>query len=138
MNRFAQEEGFNKIALGHHLDDAVETFILNLFYNGKLKTMAPVRFMDRSGITVVRPLIYLREREIEESLSLMGLKSLLSPCPIAGATKRGAIKELLRGDEDFVSNIAGAMRIPEEPLKLWPKEPSRNQLWRLFKEFWSK
>jgi tRNA 2-thiocytidine biosynthesis protein TtcA len=138
MSKFAQEKGFNKIALGHHIDDAVETFLLNLFYNGKLKTMAPVRFMDRSSITIVRPLIYLRESEIEETLSLMGLKPLRSPCPIAGTTKRVAIKELLKGDEDLVSNIVGAMRTPEESLELWPKEPQRHQIWQLFKEFWSK
>ncbi|MCL2498697.1 MAG: tRNA 2-thiocytidine biosynthesis TtcA family protein, partial [Symbiobacteriaceae bacterium] len=64
INRIAVKEGYNKIALGHHLDDAVETFLMSILLAGKIETFTPVTSQDRSQVTVIRPLVLLREKEI--------------------------------------------------------------------------
>ena len=79
-NRRAQELGFNKVALAHHNDDAVETFFMNLVTSGQLRTFLPVTPLSRSGITVLRPLLYYREQEIRELVAKLGLK--LSKTPV--------------------------------------------------------
>ena len=64
LNNEITSNGYNKLALGHHLDDVVETFMLSLFYEGRLSTMQPKSFMSRSGVTLIRPMIYLSEKDI--------------------------------------------------------------------------
>ena len=63
LNSAAKREHCNKLALGHNLDDVLETFLMNLFFAGSLSTFAPVTYMDRSGMTVIRPLVYTPEKE---------------------------------------------------------------------------
>ena len=92
-NRRAQELGFNKVALAHHNDDAVETFFMNLVTSGQLRTFLPVTPLSRSGITVLRPLLYYREQEIRELVAKLGLKPIKNPCPYDGHTMRQDIKE---------------------------------------------
>ena len=87
-NRRAQELGFNKVALAHHNDDAVETFFMNLVTSGQLRTFLPVTPLSRSGITVLRPLLYYREQEIRELVAKLGLKPIKNPCPYDGHTMR--------------------------------------------------
>lgn len=138
MARFAKENGFTKIALGHHLDDAVETFLLNLFFIGQLKVMSPVIHLHRTGVDLIRPLIYLRESQVEEGFSLLGLEPLPSACPFSDKTQRNQVKEFLRRNDDFFPNIARGMRMRDGEMKLWPPEPSREDIWKLFKAFWNK
>ncbi len=95
INNTARELGLNKLALGHHLDDAIETFFMSLVYNGQLKTFSPVTYMDRSGITLIRPMIYLNGKTVETLVKRLGLPVLKSLCPVDGKTKREEAKEIV-------------------------------------------
>ena len=89
------ERGIHKIALGHHFDDAVETFFLSLFYEGRLSCFQPVTYLDRTDITQIRPLLYCGENLIRHTAERMKLPVVENPCPADGNTKRQEIKELI-------------------------------------------
>lgn len=91
----AIEAGCNKIALGHHYDDAVETFMLNLFHEGRLGSFSPVTYLDRKKITLIRPLIYAPEKDIRYFLAHNDLPVVPTSCPEDGHTEREEIKQLL-------------------------------------------
>ena len=91
----AQELGCNKIALGHHYDDAVETFFLSLIFEGRLSCFQPVTWLDRTEITQIRPLLYCGENLIRHTAERLDLPVLENPCPANGNTKRQEIKELI-------------------------------------------
>ena len=95
----AKEAGCNKVALGHHYDDAVETFMLNLFFEGRLGCFSPKSFLTRREITVIRPLLYARERDVEYFARKRSLPVVKSPCPEDHATEREKMKLLLRSLE---------------------------------------
>ncbi|HSB05157.1 MAG TPA: ATP-binding protein [Thermodesulfobacteriota bacterium] len=86
----------NKIALGHHKDDIIETFLLNIFYSAEISTMLPVQTMFKGKLTIIRPLALIEERKIERFAREMGLPSGPSGCPLSGKTKRKEIKELIQ------------------------------------------
>lgn len=119
----AAKHGYQKLALGHHHDDAVETFLLSILYSGQIRTFTPKAHMDRSGITVIRPLSYLREHEIKKGVALTGFTPLASRCPLDCTSQRAVVKNLLHDlvhDNRFVyTNIAAAMRAGR-PCELWP------------------
>jgi len=92
----AKALGANKVALGHHYDDATETFMLNLIHEGRLGCFRPVTYLDRSDLTVIRPLIYLREKEVARFVLGHGIPVVKNPCPADGATQRQSVKELLK------------------------------------------
>lgn len=94
-----KERGLNKIALGHHYDDAVETFFLSLFYEGRLSCFHPVTYLDRMDITQIRPLLYVSEAMVREAAQRLQLPVVHNPCPADGATKRQAVKDLIAGLE---------------------------------------
>ena len=96
INRFAKENNYNKIAYAHHNDDAVETFFMSLLYSGQLKTFLPKTYLDRMDLTVIRPLVYFREFELQETYKIHGLNPIASPCPINGKTKRQEVKDLIK------------------------------------------
>ena len=131
LNRIARERGYNKVALAHHHDDAVETFIMGLFYSGRLKTFLPKTPQERSGVTIIRPLVYFRESEIIENADRLGLHPLKNPCPYNGHTKRQEIKDMLRDlevkDPEYYRRFSAAMR-GGEAAELWPAEPDRYTL----------
>ena len=89
-------EGFNKLALGHHREDAVETLLMSLFYEGRFHTFHPRTTMSRTGITVIRPLIYLPESHVKHMQRTLSLPVVESPCPANGETRRQEMKDLLR------------------------------------------
>lgn len=91
-----QRLGMNKVALGHHYDDAVETFFLSLFYEGRLSCFQPVTDLDRTGITQIRPLLYCSEGMIRGAASRLGLPIVHNPCPANGHTKRQEVKDLIK------------------------------------------
>ena len=95
----ALELGCNKIALGHHYDDAIETFMLNLFNEGRIGCFQPVTYLSRKDLTMIRPLIYAPEREIRAAVRRTGLPVVKNPCPVDGATQRQWMKEYLAGLE---------------------------------------
>lgn len=100
LYRYAEENGITKIALGHHRDDIIETFFLNLFYGGTLKAMPPKLLSDNKAHVVIRPLAYCRERDIDRYAQIRNFP--LIPCNLCGSQEnlqRQAMKEMLRGWE---------------------------------------
>ena len=126
-----QERGLTKIALGHRYDDAVETFFLSLIFEGRLSCFQPVTYLDRTGITQIRPLLYCGEQLIRHTAQRLDLPVVENPCPADGNTKRQEIKELvyeLQGRYPGLKARAfGAMQ--RLPLPEWgPKEHRRRPL----------
>ena len=126
-----KERGLNKIALGHHYDDAVETFFMSLIFEGRLSCFQPVTWLDRTQITQIRPLLYCGERLIRHTAERLGLPVVHNPCPADGNTKRQEIKELvyeLNGRYPGLKSRAfGAMQ--RLPLPEWgPAEHHRRPL----------
>lgn len=95
LNSTAIKHNCNKIALGHNEDDVLETFFLNMLYAGNLSTFAPVSYMDRSKITLIRPLIYAPEREIKKFIKRANILVMPKNCPMDGVSKREYMKDLL-------------------------------------------
>lgn len=92
----AKKAGCNKIALGHHLDDAVETFYMNLLKGGNIGCFSPVTYLSRRDITLIRPMIYADESEVAGAAKHEGLPVVKSKCPVDGATERQRTKELVK------------------------------------------
>jgi tRNA 2-thiocytidine biosynthesis protein TtcA len=92
---FAHRLKCNKIALGHHQDDIVETLLLNIFYSAEISTMVPVQSLFKGRITLIRPLALMEEKKIERFAREMGLPFGPSGCPSSGKTKRKIIKDLI-------------------------------------------
>lgn len=114
LNSTAVEHGCNKLALGHNEDDVLETFFLNLLYAGNLSTFAPVSYMDRSEITLIRPLIYAPEKDIRSFVKRNNIEVMPKNCPMDGVSKREDMRQLLF---DFAikipnvrANIMGAIK----------------------------
>ena len=95
LHETAKEMGCNKIALGHHLDDAAETFLMNLLLESRVGCFAPVTYLSRRDITMIRPMIYVREREVEQASQRLSLPVVESKCPANEQTKREEIKKLI-------------------------------------------
>ena len=91
----AQEAGCNKVALGHHYDDAIETFMMNLFFEGRLGCFSPVTYLSNRKITLIRPLLYATEKDVEYFARRQVLPVLTSLCPEDHATERENMKKLL-------------------------------------------
>lgn len=129
LNNAITEHGVTKLALGHHFDDAVETFMMSLLFEGRLSCFRPVTYLDRSGVTQIRPLVYAGEQKIANVAAALELPIVENPCPQDKGSKRYEIKKLLRGmcEEypDMKSKIFGAMQ--RFPLDGW--QPAEN--WRL-------
>ena len=96
LNSVANREHCNKLALGHNEDDVLETFFLNLLYAGNLSTFAPVSYMDRSQITLIRPLIYASEKEIRAYIKRNQITVMEKCCPMDGKSKREDLKLFLK------------------------------------------
>lgn len=99
LNDKALQLGCNKIAYAHHLDDAVDTMMLSLIYEGRFQSLEPVIKFDHTGLTLIRPLLFLREAEIKGFLNKNPLPVHQSLCPADKHTKREEIKELLQSIE---------------------------------------
>ncbi len=96
LNDAMKKTGCNKVAYAHHKDDVVETMMMSLIYEGRFHTFRPVTYLDRTNITVIRPLIYMSEADIIGFVNKQALPVVKSPCPADGHTKREYIKNLLR------------------------------------------
>lgn len=106
--------GCNKLALGHNRDDAVETFFMNLFNEGRIDCFSPVSYMAHHDVTVIRPLIKAPEREVASTARRLGFPVLKSACPEGGHTNREEIRKFIlekeREDRSFPEKITGAMK----------------------------
>ena len=95
LHRVAKEAGCNKVALGHHQDDAAETVLMNLLSGATIGCFSPKSYLDRSDITLIRPMIFLTEQEIAAFVQREGLPIVKSRCPVDGVTHRQSAKELI-------------------------------------------
>ncbi len=91
----AKELGCNKVALGHHFDDAIETFMLNLFFEGRIGCFSPVTYLSRRDVTMIRPLLYASEKCVRQFATAAELPVVKSSCPADGNTEREEMKQLL-------------------------------------------
>ncbi len=96
---YARDIGCTSVALGHHFDDVVETFMLNLFYEGRIGCFQPVTYLTQTGITMIRPMIYLPEKDIRYFANKNTLPVVKSLCPADGNTERERMKQLIRSLE---------------------------------------
>jgi tRNA 2-thiocytidine biosynthesis protein TtcA len=114
LNNTAVRLGCNKVALAHNRDDVIETLLLSTFYEGRIHSFSPVTYLDRKGITVIRPLIYVEEKKIKATVKDQHLQIVHNPCPANGHTKRQFIKELLMDltadNREIKNNIFGAIK----------------------------
>lgn len=114
LNSVAIREGCNKIALGHNEDDVLETFFLNLLYGGSINTFAPKSYMDRSQITLIRPLIYAPEKSIKTFIKKNNIAVMPKCCPMDGISKREDMKNLIfdlqKNIPTVKTNLFGAIR----------------------------
>lgn len=114
LNSVAIREGCNKIALGHNEDDVLETFLLNLLYTGSIHTFSPVSYMDRSKMTLIRPLVYAPEKYMRAFVKRNSIKVMDKVCPMDGYSKREDMKEMIKNIRKDIphvrANLFGAIR----------------------------
>lgn len=96
LNEAIKKAGCNKVAYAHHKDDVVETMLLSLIFEGRFHTFAPVTYLDRMDVTVIRPLIYMNEMDVIGFVNKYNVPVVKSPCPADGHTKREYAGELLK------------------------------------------
>ena len=106
----AREMGFDTVALAHHLDDAIETLFLNMFYQSSLRCFEPKTFLSRQKVTVIRPLVYVPEQDVVRTAKKLGLPVVPTKCPIAGTTNRQAMKEFVRQLSGQIPGFRNHMR----------------------------
>jgi tRNA(Ile)-lysidine synthase TilS/MesJ len=94
----AKEMGCNKVALGHHVDDAIETFFMNFFLHGKMASFEPITYLSRNDISIIRPYLYLEEKDIISFVNKHEVPVIFNPCPMDKKTKREDMKH-------FVENL---------------------------------
>ena len=121
LNNALLEQGFTKVALGHHRDDAVETFLMSLLFEGRLSCFQPVTYLDRTGVTQIRPMLYLTEGMVRRFAEEQKLPVIENRCPADKNTKRQEIKELIaalsKTYPDLRDRVFGAMQ--RLPLPEW-------------------
>lgn len=121
LNQALLDSGCNKLALGHHYDDAVETFVMNLLFEGRIGCFQPVTNLDRMGVIQIRPMLYITEKSADNFCRRMELPVIENRCPADKHTKREEIKNLvfeLQGRyPDFKDRVFGAMQ--RLPLPEW-------------------
>ena len=124
LNTALTERGIHKIALGHHYDDAIETLLMNLLFEGRIGCFQPVTYLDRTGITQIRPLLYCREDDIRRTVERLRLPVVHNPCPANGSTRRQEVKDLIHQLEgrypDIKQKLFGSLQ--RYPLYGWNLE----------------
>ena len=119
LHDLIKELGIKKIALAHHFDDAIETFLLSLLYEGRISCFQPVTYMDRSDVMQIRPMLYIGEGTVSNLVEKHHLPVVNNLCPMNGLSKREEIKKLVKSLSasypDLRSKVFGAMqRLPIE------------------------
>lgn len=125
LYKAANDLGYRKVALAHHLDDAVETFFLNMFYQSSLRCFEPKSYLTRRNVEVIRPLIYIPEKDVVKNTQRLGLPVVKTRCPVAGTTHRQSMKELVttlsQDIPNFRNHVRGALK------GLWkPQDPGKS------------
>ena len=121
LNQALLEKGMNKLALGHHYDDAVESFLMSLLFEGRISCFQPVTDLDRTGIIQIRPMLYIHEKTIDSFAARQALPVIENRCPVDKTTKRTEVKELIYSLSatypELKERIFGAMQ--RLPLPEW-------------------
>ena len=121
LNQTLLEHNLNKLALGHHYDDAVETFLMSLLFEGRISCFQPVTDLDRTGIIQIRPMLYIHEKTVDSFAARQDLPVLTNRCPVDKITKRAEVKDLIyqlsATYPDLKERIFGAMQ--RFPLPEW-------------------
>lgn len=122
LNDTAKKLGCNKVALGHHKDDAVETFVMSMFYEGRVNCFSPKTYMDRQELTIIRPMIYIDEYMTIKAAKDFKYPIIENPCPANGHTNRQQIKELVanlsKNMPNVKRNLFKALNNPDQ-LSIW-------------------
>ena len=133
LHTAAKELGCNKIALGHHLDDAIETFYMNLWREGRIGCFSPVTYLSRRDLTMIRPLLLATEQEVQSAVRRGGFPIIKSQCPADGVTVRQDTKEfvaqMVHKDAAFRQKTLHALQ--ESGIDGWaPVHTGRKKDWR--------
>lgn len=129
LNGKINELGGGKLALGHNADDVAETMLMSLLYEGRFSCFSPTAYMDKTGVALIRPFIYIEECDIKSAVERLGLPIVHNPCPMNHVSKREYAKNLIRDickEVPFAKDrILGAIYHPERN-NLWQK-PTDNK-----------
>ncbi|RCW51433.1 MULTISPECIES: tRNA 2-thiocytidine biosynthesis TtcA family protein [unclassified Halanaerobium] len=135
---YMKENNCNKLAFGHHYDDAVETFLMSIIYSGQISSLQPFRYLSQNNVYIIRPLIFLREDTIIREIKKLDINILESNCPYDKMNKRAEIKEsfadLFRNKQLFY-NTAAAMRAGRR-IELWPEKKDEKMISEKMNYFW--
>jgi len=135
---YMKENNFNKLAFGHHYDDAVETFLMSIIYSGQISSLQPIRHLSQNDVYIIRPLIYLREDTIIREIKKLDINILESHCPYDKVNKRAEIKDnfpdLFKNKQLFY-NTAAAMRAGRK-VEFWPEKKDDKMISEKMNYFW--
>ena len=135
MNR----EGFNKLALGHHLDDAVETLLMSIIYSGQITTFRPLQHLSENKVDIIRPLVYLRENKISEFISGLSWYNIIDTCcefaSDSARAETGKLFEKVFRDSQLFFNLVSVIR-EGVPIELWPSEMEKEKLSKKIRSIW--
>lgn len=124
LNDTAKQLKCNKVALGHNKNDAVETLLMSMFFEGRVSCFLPLTYLNRIDITIIRPMLYVNEREIKSLCTKLNLPIVKNPCPADGNTKRQYMKDLTYNLEKDIpglkDRLLGCLANTEQ-LQLWEK-----------------
>jgi len=123
LNVAMKKIGCNKIAYAHHKDDVIDTMLLSLIYEGRFHTFSPVTYLDRTDLTVIRPLIYMNESDVLGFVNKYDVPVVKSPCPVDKKTKREFVKEIVKDINRETPGVRNRMfaAIKESNIKGWNK-----------------
>ena len=123
LNDAMKKIGCNKIAYAHHKDDVIDTMLLSLIYEGRFHTFSPVTYLDRTDLTVIRPLIYMNESDVLGFVNKYDVPVVKSPCPVDKKTKREFVKEIVKDINKETPGVRNRMfaAIKDSNIKGWNK-----------------
>ena len=122
IHDWCKQNNCNKVALGHHREDALETFMMSFLFEGRISTLSPITWMDRSDIEQIRPLLFCPENEIIKSVKKYNLPITKSKCPVDGKTNRQNMKELIQSFHNVATD-------PEKYMLLALQKTHNYNLW---------
>lgn len=125
LNSNAKKLGCTKVALGHHKNDAIETLLLSMFYEGRINCFLPKTYLDKKDITVIRPMVYISEDSIKRTSVKYSFPIIKNSCPANGFTKRDSVKKLIKSLKkdfpDLENRLLGALTNSKQ-ISIWNKK----------------
>ena len=130
LNDAAMKLGCTKVALGHHKDDAVETFVMTMFYEGRVNCFSPKSYMEKLNLTIIRPMVYIDEYMIKKAVREYNYPIIKNPCIADGHTKRQDVKELIKNLNSTFPNLKEKLFSAlnnSDQLFIWDKEEIKSE-----------